>query len=290
MKRMRDTIHALQSLGRKPKDQPSPEETPIPPLPDHPPAINPEELDLFTGTTMDQELLECLSEPGDDDTIRMNITIPRSLKKRFKARCDEDGRTMSGVVNLWVKRYLSMLIILAVSLKAADTTYTTQQILSFVEKPAALPDLTLTANARGGFGTPEMFDAPPRGDVYSGLYARMDILSTAEIRKRKEEVRSRQSLVLHNLSKILTHEQFISFLHSQKSVYLRRKKLIQKRIDKGFSDQADIIPIEQHLIAIETKLQTERGSIRESQLTIAGLVGDKWNTLFNIIKNWDRAL
>jgi len=201
---------------------------------------------------------------------------------------------MSGLVNLWIKRYLTTMIILFLLtpiFSAEQSSYTTAQLLAFVEKPSILPDLTIGTKTRAGYGIGETMEGSElQPDLYAGLYAKFDIISTAEIRNRKESGRTRQAEVLHNLSDILAHEQMVTFLSSQKTAYLGRKSIMETRIEKGFSDQDDIIPIEQHLITIETKLQETRANVRDSQLAIAVLAGEKWKELYASVQKWDRKL
>ena len=183
---------------------------------------------------------------------------------------------------------LTLTLLFSLSLFAA--TYTTYDILEFVEKPTSLPDFTVKANARGGYGTPQMFDSKPQADVHASLLLQMDILSTSEIRARKDKRDQRKALVLSELSSILSHESSISFLEKQRSAYHDRRLILQERIKLGFSEQTEIFPIERYLIDLETKIQQERDAVRQCQLKISGLASDHWYDLFEAVKQWDRKL
>ncbi len=289
---MRDTLHTLKHFGKakEPKQTTTPE-------PSEPSTtkVHHEQTNLTTKPSVTEELLACMTVEQSDDVIRMHITIPKNLKNRFHTRCAADGHTMSGLVNLWIKRYLTTMIVLFVLSPIFATekaSFTTGELIAFVDKPNSLPlDLTVGTKARTGYGIGESMEGTElQPDLYAGLYAKFDIISTSEIRNRKETGRTRQAEVLHNLSDILAQEQLLTFLQSQKTAYLGRKSIMETRIEKGFSEQGDIIPIEQHLITIETKLQEARASVRDSQLAVAVLAGEKWKELYSAVQKWNRKL
>ncbi len=45
---------------------------------------------------------------SDDTMAKMNVTIPKQLKIRFKNKCMKSGTDMSKMVNFWVKQFLSL--------------------------------------------------------------------------------------------------------------------------------------------------------------------------------------
>ncbi len=135
-----------------------------------------------------------------------------------------------------------------------------------------------------------MYDAVSRPDMYTSIYATIDILSTADIRSRRESQYTHNATILNNLSKIIEHERLITFLISQRANYQRRKRIIEQRVERGFSNQSELIPLEQQLISVETSLQGNYALVRESQLNIASLAGSKWEELYEVVKLWDRTL
>lgn len=53
-------------------------------------------------------VVETIENPVFEDAMaKMNITIPRSLKMRFKSKCSHCGTDMSKMVNFWVKQFLA---------------------------------------------------------------------------------------------------------------------------------------------------------------------------------------
>ena len=184
----------------------------------------------------------------------------------------------------------SCFFILIIQLFTLAQSYSVSDILKFIDEPIIRPDFTITAKARGGYGLPEMYASKPQTDAQAQLLCQMDILSTAEIRDRKRDRQKRHSLVLDNLSEIISHQELINFLYVQKSAYTKRKNILSVRIKKGFSEQSEVFPVERFLIDIETKIKIEQSSIRKAQLKIAGLASSKWEELFKIVKNWDNKL
>lgn len=183
---------------------------------------------------------------------------------------------------------LLLLFLLCTPLFAAK--FTTNQLLKMIEKPTTAPDISLEAKTKTGYGSPEMFDADPRLDAKASLLCNVSLLSTAEIRRRREVGEKRRTEALSLLSDIFIAEKFIGFLKQQRTGYRKRRNIIQARIKKGFAEQAEIFPVERHLIDIENKINQERAKILKAQLAFAGLAGDHWKKLFESVKQWDRKL
>lgn len=55
-------------------------------------------------------VIETIENPliFEDEMSKMNITIRKSLKMRFKNKCARSGTDMSKVVNFWVKQFLAL--------------------------------------------------------------------------------------------------------------------------------------------------------------------------------------
>ncbi len=51
--------------------------------------------------------VKSLSPEINDATVRTNISMPQSLKLRFKAKCSANGQDMSKLIQFWVKQYLA---------------------------------------------------------------------------------------------------------------------------------------------------------------------------------------
>lgn len=182
------------------------------------------------------------------------------------------------------------LLIFLICIPLLAVPVTTNQLLKMIEKPITAPDITLEAKTRTGYGSPEMFDAEPQLDAKAALLCNVSLLSTAEIRRRREVGEKRRSTALSYLSDILIAEQFISFLKQQRTGYRKRRNIIQTRIQKGFAEQSEIFPVERHLIDIENKINQERAKILKAQLAFSGLAGDNWKKLFESVKKWDKKL
>ncbi len=181
-------------------------------------------------------------------------------------------------------------LLLVAALFAADSTYTTSQLLAMIEQSTTAPNITLTAQAHGGYGTPEMFEATPQTDTKAALLCNLEILSTREIRKRKQGNLTTRTEALQHLADILTAEEHRRFLWQQRKEYRARKKTMQTRIKKGFSDQSEIFPLERYLIDIQAKLNEQKSAVLKAQLALAGLAGSRWQTLFSAVKKWNRTL
>lgn len=50
---------------------------------------------------------EALREVTKDETSRINANIPKSLHRRFKAKCAEEGASMSDLIEKWISEYMS---------------------------------------------------------------------------------------------------------------------------------------------------------------------------------------
>ena len=53
----------------------------------------------------DRDLLD-LAELEEEETVRINVKLPKSLREEFKRKADEEGRTMSQIVRFWVERFV----------------------------------------------------------------------------------------------------------------------------------------------------------------------------------------
>lgn len=184
----------------------------------------------------------------------------------------------------------SLFIILAALSLFADTTYTTQQILTYVEKPTALPDLRVKAKGRGGYGTSELLFNEPTVDLYSGIMLELDLLSSADIRKRKESRDSQRRELLALLSEIKEHFNLSWQYITQRDSYKKRLKWYEKRIKSGIESHSVVYPLEKSIMDLNAKIYHEQAEIERTQLAIATFAGDKWESLFAIVKKWDRKL
>lgn len=185
-----------------------------------------------------------------------------------------------------------LILILYTMLYAApkDSLYTTIQILNFVEKPLTIPNFTVKARGRGGYGTSEFLYTKPSVDLYSGLQIDMDILSTADIKNKREKQNQQRREILDLLSQIKEHLTLSWQYITQRETYKTRLELLQKRIKAGLEETSSLYPIEKTIMDLNSKIYHEQAEIERVQLSVASFGGDKWEDLFRIVKHWDKKL
>lgn len=182
------------------------------------------------------------------------------------------------------------LLILLLGTIVLSNSFTTHQLLKMIEKPTKTPDISVEATTKTGYGSPEMFDADPRLDAKASILCNISLLSTAEIRRKRELGEKRRAEALSFLSDIVIAEKLMIFLKQQRTGYRKRRRIIEQRIKKDFAEQSEVFPIERHLIDIENKINQQRAKRLKAQLAFAGLAGDNWKNLFESVKLWDKKL
>lgn len=97
---LNDTLNALKIGPRKKKEKKKE-------------ALNPKEHNpgdvIIESSPLPEVVVETIENPIlEDEMAKMNITIPKSLKLRFKKKCVACNTDMSKMVNFWVKQFLSL--------------------------------------------------------------------------------------------------------------------------------------------------------------------------------------
>ena len=188
-------------------------------------------------------------------------------------------------------KQLSLLLLLYIASIANDTTsYSTEEILAFIAKPVTHPDITISTKGRAGYGTSELLYQEPKTDLYGGVLLTLDILSSADIRKRKEEQDKIRANALSLLTTIEEHLNLTWQYSKQRTAYKKRLSWHEKRIKLNLDDHSTIYPIEQVIIDLNTHIYKEQAEIKRAQLSLASLAGDKWEELYEMIQKWDREL
>jgi len=188
-------------------------------------------------------------------------------------------------------KQLSLLLLLYIASIANDTTsYSTEEILAFIAKPVTHPDITISTKGRAGYGTSELLYQEPKTDLYGGVLLTLDILSSADIRKRKEEQDKIRANALSLLTTIEEHLNLTWQYTTQRTAYKERLKWLEKRVELNLEEQSSLYPIEQIIITLNTHIYKEQAEIKRAQLSLASLAGNKWEELFNMVKKWDRKL
>lgn len=184
----------------------------------------------------------------------------------------------------------SIYLFLLLSFIYADTTFTTNEILNFVEKPTTLPDVRVKAKGRGGYGTSELLFEKPTTDLYGGITLELDILSSADIRKKREVQDSKRKEVLALLSEIKEHFNLSWQYITQRDTYKKRLKWHEKRIKNGIDNNSAVYPVEKALMDLNAKIYHEQAEIERNQLALSSYAGDDWEKLFDVVKKWDRKI
>ncbi len=173
---------------------------------------------------------------------------------------------------------------------ASDTTYSTTEIIDYILEPTSLPSLTISTRGRAGYGTSEFLYEEPRTDLYGGVLLSFDILSTADKRKREEVQNGRRAEVLALLSTIKEHLNLAWQYRTQREAYSERLDWYKGRIDLNLEEHSVVYPIEKILIDLNAKIYSEQSEIQRAQLAISSYAGDDWETLYSVVKLWDKVL
>ena len=173
---------------------------------------------------------------------------------------------------------------------ANDTTYTTIQILDQISKSPTTPDVTLSTRGRAGYGTSEFLYEAPQTDLYGGVLLTFDLLSTSDIRKRREVQDSRRAEVLALLSTIKEHLNISWQYATQRTSYKERLAWHKNRIELNIEEPAVAYPIEKIIIDLNTNIYKEQAEIQRAQLAISAYAGEEWEELYEMVKLWDRTL
>lgn len=173
---------------------------------------------------------------------------------------------------------------------ADDTTYTTNQILDQILQSPTTPDVTLSTRGRAGYGTSEFLYEEPQTDLYGGVLLTFDILSTSDIRKRREAIDSRRSEVLALLSTIKEHLNLSWQYSTQRASYKERLEWHKNRIELNLEEPSVAYPIEKIIIDLNSNIYKEQAEIQRAQLAISAYAGEEWEDLYEMVKLWDRTL
>jgi hypothetical protein len=188
-------------------------------------------------------------------------------------------------------KLLTLLLLLLLSLThAQDSSYSTSDILKFIDRPTTLPDVRVAARGRGGYGTSELQFEEPSTDLYAGVLLEVDILSSADIRKRREAVNQQRSEILALLSQLKEHLNLSWQYITQRNAYKDRLDVLKGRIEQGLENNDVVYPVEQKVIELNTSIYKEQAEITRAQLAIAAYAGDKWEELYSVVKAWDKVL
>ncbi len=173
---------------------------------------------------------------------------------------------------------------------AQDTTYTTSEILDFIIQPSKSQNVTISTRGRAGYGTSEFLYEEPQTDLYGGVLVSFDIFSSADRRSQRGVQDVRRAEVLALLSEIKGHLNLSWQLKTQRTAYNERLAWHKERIDLNLEEHSTVYPIEKILISLTSQIYKEQSEIQRAQLAIASYAGDNWESLFDVVKAWDKVL
>jgi len=183
-----------------------------------------------------------------------------------------------------------IILFLIASLWATDTTYTTNQILEYVMQPTTLPSFTVSTRGRAGYGTSEFLYEEPQTDLYGGVLLTFDIYSSADRRARNSVQDQRRAEVLALLAEIKGHLNLSCQFKTQRTAYMERLEWHKERIALNLEEHSTVYPIEKILISLNSNIYKEQTEIQQAQLAVASYAGAQWESLFDIVKAWDKIL
>ncbi len=235
-------------------------------------------------------VLDLKPKPIKSKKARLDATIDPEIKRQFKAKCDREGHTMSKLIEIWIKQYLTMTLLIIIFPFISDAA-TTEDIINTVLKYSVEKSMYLKIKANSGTGITNFrndstaIKLGPKLDL--GVTCEFGILDTKEKQEIRTQQRAVQEKVLLHLSKIKLHLDKIDKAKRDKKELSKRLKRTEHRIKIGMESFKNRFIIEENITKIEYLVIHNTSVIRDYQLKIASLGGGEWKSIYKIVQGWN---
>jgi hypothetical protein len=246
------------------------------------------------------------SEAGPDDSVALNTRQPKWLKDKFFMACEEKGSTPSIVIRNLMKSYCGLCLVLVfVSLSfsrdSKDSTYSTEQILSYFYSKAFLgikaivPDIKASVGARQSLwqtGSQDSTDYVYADRANTRLEARIDIplLDVSYLKDRSKDKDELRAFVMKSLSKILAAQKAVNILETRSSSLKTRLDYLRGQVAIKIINKSELFAVEDQFYSVQTQLYESQSTFEQRVIDLAVIAGTDWLDAYNMVVKWDAKL
>ncbi|NLE00507.1 MAG: hypothetical protein GX640_11595 [Fibrobacter sp.] len=244
-------------------------------------------------------------EADPEELIAFNTRQPKWLKDKFFMACEEKGATPSIVIRNLMKAYCGLCLVLVVfsnsySLNTSDSTYSTEQILSYFYSKSfsvksVLPDIRASIGARHSLwqtGSLDSTDYVYADRSNTRLEARIEIpvLDISYLRDRSKDKNELRAFVMKSLSKILAAQKAVNVLETRSGSLKSRLEYQRNQVALKLINKSDLFSIEDAFYNVQSQLYESQSVLEQRIIDLAVIAGNDWLECYKMIVRWDTKL
>jgi hypothetical protein len=251
-------------------------------------------------------------KPAPDDMVPMNFRLPQYLKDAFDKTCRDQGRTPSIVLRNLMKQFCRLCLVLALAgavlsptaatAQTKDTSYTTDQIMTYLQSKAFSGLGKNVPGAKGSIGARHSLwqtgaSDPINDFVYSDysntrLEAKIEIpiFDLSYLRNRDKEKIEHRAFVMKALSRILAAQKAVKVTESQIYTMNQRREYMNTQVNLKLANRSDLFSIEDKLFSLQSQLFEAQSTLEQRVIELAVLAENDWQEAYRMIIKWDGVL
>jgi len=183
-----------------------------------------------------------------------------------------------------------------------DSSYTTEQVLTYLQKKAFDGVENLVPNVRGTVGAKQSLwqDKTPTGTgnyVYAEPWKtrleaniEIEVFNFSYSRNRNKEKIDFRGFVMKHLSQILAAQKHVMVLENSIAALRKRRTDIEKQIDAKLAYRTDLIPLEERLFSLQSQLYEAQSTLEQRVIELAMQAEEDWLEAYKMIIKWDGKL
>jgi hypothetical protein len=203
-----------------------------------------------------------------------------------------------------VLRSCLLTVLAAVSIhgQTKDSSYTSEQILTFLYKKSYGGVENVVPNVKGTVGAKQSLwqDKTPSGTnnyVYAEPWKtrleaniEIEVFNFSYSRHRNKEKNDFRAFVMKHLSQILAAQKHVMVIENSISANRKRRNDLEKQIDAKIANRTELIPFEDKAYTLQSQLYEAQSTLEQRVIELAMQAEEDWLEAYRMIIKWDGKL
>jgi hypothetical protein len=186
--------------------------------------------------------------------------------------------------------------------QAKDSSYTSEQILTFLYKKSFGGIENIVPNVKGTVGARQSLwqDKTPAASnnyVYAEPWKtrleaniEIEVFNFGYSRNRDKEKNDFRAFVMKHLSQILAAQKHVMVIENSISANRKRRNDLEKQIDAKITNRTELIPFEDKAYSLQSQLYEAQSTLEQRVIELAMLAEEDWLEAYRMIIKWDGKL